>query len=248
MGDKRREQLLQVKAADMAPEIQAALVELAKAHSYARGMESDPWEFAVEIERLIARGLTTSDLRWLAKNGYVEHAQEITQPGDEDRRFRSSRNTAFEGKTCFVLTNAGVAITDAQPTDTVVIELAPCGGEILAGPVPTPRWDSQTHTFYVGEQIVKQYKVPSSNQEAILAAFHEEGWPRRVDDPLPPQAGQDAKYRLHYTIHRLNHHQRQNLIRFFGDGTGQGVYWEVTQSISLAHSVSRIRQKCRRAA
>ncbi len=74
---------------------------------------------------------------------------------------------------------------------------------------------------------MKQFKVPAANQERILAAFEEEGWPIRIDDPLPPNSEQDSKRRLHDTINSLNRNQKQNLIRFVGDGSGQGVRWEL---------------------
>jgi len=78
----------------------------------------------------------------------------------------------------------------------------------------------------MGEMVVKQFKVPAPNQEVILASFEEEGWPPRIDDPLPPQADQDSKRRLHDTIITLNRHQKNRLIRFSGDGSGEGVRWD----------------------
>jgi hypothetical protein len=68
--------------------------------------------------------------------------------------------------------------------------------------------------------------VPAANQERVLAAFEEEGWPVHIDDPLPPSPDQDSKRRLHDTINSLNRNQKCPLIRFVGDGTGQGVRWE----------------------
>ena len=64
------------------------------------------------------------------------------------------------------------------------------------------------------------------NQEAILTAFQEEGWPARIDDPLPPHPEQDPKRRLNDTIKCLNRKQSQSLIHFRGDGTGEAVIWE----------------------
>ena len=61
---------------------------------------------------------------------------------------------------------------------------------------------------------------------AILAAFEEEGWPSRIDDPLPPQPEQDSKRRLSDTIKCLNRKQASPLIHFRGDGTGEGVVWD----------------------
>ena len=61
----------------------------------------------------------------------------------------------------------------------------------------------------------------------ILAAFEEEGWPPRIDDPLPPKPDQDPKRRLHDTINSLNRNQQHLLIQFFGDGSGQGIRWNL---------------------
>jgi hypothetical protein len=111
-----------------------------------------------------------------------------------------------------------------------------------------PRWDRERRTLYVGDQVVKQFREPSPNQEAVLAAFHQEGWAYRIDDPLPHSPDQDPKYRLHHTIHRLNHNQRQTLIRFRGDGTGQGVCWELTEVVPLAFPSIPVPKSRRRAA
>ncbi len=103
--------------------------------------------------------------------------------------------------------------------------------EIRAADVPSvPHWNLETRTLSVNERIVKQFRVPSTNQEAVLAAFQEEGWPHRIDDPLPYRAGVKAKYRLHFTIGRLNRCKRESLIRFYGDGTGEGVCWAFSEA------------------
>jgi hypothetical protein len=88
-----------------------------------------------------------------------------------------------------------------------------------------PKWDRDRQELRLGDVVVKQFKVPAVNQERILAAFEEEGWPVRIDDPLPPATDQDPKARLHDTIVSLNRNQKHPLIRFYGDGTGQGVRW-----------------------
>jgi hypothetical protein len=90
----------------------------------------------------------------------------------------------------------------------------------------------------VGRQIVKQYRLPSPNQESVLSAFEEEGWPQRIDDPLRHKDEQDPKYRLKFTIHRLNDHQRRRLIRFSGDGTAEGVCWEHVVADDMAGDAS----------
>jgi hypothetical protein len=77
----------------------------------------------------------------------------------------------------------------------------------------------------VGGKAVKKFREPADNQEAILAAFEEEGWPVQVDDPIPPRDEVDPKERLHFTIAHLNEYQEHELIKFHGDGTGEAVRW-----------------------
>jgi hypothetical protein len=90
-----------------------------------------------------------------------------------------------------------------------------------------PRWDPECRVLLVGGRVVKQFRVPAGNQELILAAFEEMGWPRHIDDPLPPVHDLDPKQRLRDTISRLNRNQKQRLIRFHGDGNGRGLRWSL---------------------
>ena len=73
-----------------------------------------------------------------------------------------------------------------------------------------------------------------ANQQAILVAFEEEGWPRSIDDPLPYIPTKRLnKERLHATIRCLNANQANRLLRFRGDGTGERVLWEpIAASVS----------------
>jgi hypothetical protein len=89
-----------------------------------------------------------------------------------------------------------------------------------------PRWDELRRELLVDGQIVKRFRVPAPNQAAVLAAFEEESWPSRIFDPLPPQGDVSPKRRLHETIKALNGCRLARVIRFGGDGTGQGVLWE----------------------
>jgi len=90
-----------------------------------------------------------------------------------------------------------------------------------------PHWDPVRQELRLGEVVVKQFKVPAANQERVLAAFQEEGWPRRIDDPLPPSPDLDPKRRLHETISSLNRNLLRPWIHFHGDGTGQGIRWRL---------------------
>ena len=79
-----------------------------------------------------------------------------------------------------------------------------------------PKWDRDRHELRVGDRIVKRFKRPAVNQETILATFEDDGWPSRIDDPLPTLAEQDPKQRLHDTIKCLNRSQKRHLIHFQG--------------------------------
>jgi hypothetical protein len=210
-------------------------VQLAEARDYAGDAHRDVWDFAVEIAGLTALGLTVSDLRWLVSKGYVEHACEVTKPDDPVRRFRPGSNLTFVKETCFVLTQGGVSLLQGAGAACAILHLGgggvqgPLSPVAPASPVPaaTPRWDHQRRILSVGGRVVKQFRVPSPNQEAVLAAFQREGWPAYIGDPLPASGGPQGKIRLHDTIKCLNGRQEERLIRFRGNGTGLGVLWEM---------------------
>ncbi|QEG38133.1 hypothetical protein UC8_00860 [Roseimaritima ulvae] len=216
-----------------------ALEVLREAAEYAADTGSDIWDFAVSIRTLENFGLNESDLRWLVKKDYVRHAREVTPPGDNGRQFRSSGDLTFCKRTCFVLTQSGASMVRAMLADkpaAVDHDGVESNGkrrsdcQELPHTNGFPHWDSERRILYVDKRIVKRFKWRATNQEAVLSTFQEEGWPPRVDDPLPPHPEQDSKRRLSDTIKCLNHKQANDLIRFHGDGTGEGVTWERTDT------------------
>jgi hypothetical protein len=212
------------------PGLQRVIGLLANAESCAQGTESSPWEFAVELEVLIAEGLTANDVRWLVKMGYVEHAYELTRSHETTRRFRSCCNLGFGKRTCFILTASGAMLAASHkqyaPPKTQLSPAIPFTGGDADSAQGLPSWDSDRRILRMENRVVKQFKVPSPSQEAILAAFEEEGWPSAIDDPLPPQPEQDSKRRLRNTIQSLNANQKNPILRFRGDGSGQRIIWE----------------------
>lgn len=95
------------------------------------------------------------------------------------------------------------------------------------GEPDVPTWDSQRRELRINGTTVKRFKWTAVNQEAVLAVFEEEGWPLRIDDPLPPHPEQNSKRRLSDTIKCLNRKQQNKRIHFRGDGAGEGVTWEL---------------------
>lgn len=239
---------------EWSPALRSGLAELLRGAEYAQRAERSAWDFAVEIAILRAHGLTETDLRWLLCMGYAEHAREITRLDEDGRQFRPLGSLSFARRTCLVLTHRGIGVardlTRSRPEfpDRTKVPRAPprpSGGNGNGHPTSqaelphffgktnghrrgaVPTWDKERRELRVNEKLVKHFRWPAVNQETILAAFDEEGWPPRIDDPLPPLPEQDSKRRLHDTIKCMNKNQHQNLIQFHGDGTGEGVTWEL---------------------
>lgn len=206
--------------------ILAGLDCLLAAREYAAHLGYDAWQFAVEAAELRRAGLLASDLRWLVHGGLVEHRAEVSLPGEAERSFRVAGAT-FGKRSVFALTEAGFdwarQALAARPADSA----APRTHRAPSPPsaASRPHWDRDLQELRYEGVVIKRFKVPAPNQEVILSAFEEEGWPPRIDDPLPPQVDQEPKRRLHDTINSLNRNHQAARIRFLGDGSGQGVRW-----------------------
>ena len=224
------------------PQVRRGLLLLLQASKYARELARDVWDFAVEIATLQQAGLTNSDFRWLICKGYVEHAREITMSGENGRQFKRGGDLIFGKRTSFVLTGSGVRAAGEICKDATVFEngrgkvfwaTGRPTVESLYGrpqehiPAKVPRWDRDRRELRLGDHLVKVFKQPSPNQEIILMAFEEEKWPPRIDDPLPPHPDLVPKQRLRDAIKSLNRNQKARLIRFMGDGTAEGIRWEL---------------------
>jgi hypothetical protein len=218
------------------------LLLLLESSAYARMLDEDPWQFSLEWPELQRVGVHCSEGRWLIHRGLVGHAREVTSAEDGRRRFVASCNLSLSRRSCLVLTEAGQAVArrvaewpDAHIVTTVGAREAMQVGQIVspndtAKPRQPPRWDSSRRQLRVGSRIVKEFKVPAMNQEIVLAVFEEEGWPPRIDDPLPWKSDIDPQRRLHDTINSLNRRQRHRLIHFCSDGLAQGIRWEQIES------------------
>jgi hypothetical protein len=208
-----------------------AISLLRDAQDAARDLGVDVWEFAVEGQHLLAAGLSRTDLRWLVGKGYAMYqAAEALVERLCPHSFCPHLASVTPECSRFVLTGAGfnawLAWQGGAPLDGVVAsEMSSRTRDAL------PRWAGDLRELSWKGVLVKRFRGPAANQEALVAAFAEEGWPPRIDDPLPPAVDMDPKTRLHDTIKALNRHQLRPLLRFRGDGTGRGVWWSaVTKS------------------
>ena len=216
--------------------VQEGLGALLWAHNYAVDLAQDAWDFAVEFACLRNLGITNNDLRWMVGKGWVEYAEETTPPDQDRRTFQCGGVLTFAAGSCFILTSSGVSVAQ-QVCEEVLAGRSPAGRNVLGrdgvlgggedvNSEVMPKWDAERHQLFLGSTLVKEFKLPSPNQGTILMAFEEERWPARIDDPLPPSPNVDSKARLRYTIKSLNKNQKKKVIRFMGDGTGEGIRWE----------------------
>jgi len=221
-------------------QLRRGIALLMQAGAYAAELKHDPWDFAVEIRTLRNAGLTDSDLRWMICKGYVQHAREITLPVESRRKFWTGGGLSFTRRSCFILTEHGREVAhelNSMLSPPIPLNYTPPAASRISldrpsaprtpPPGQTPKWDSERHEFWVENLLVKEFKLPSPNQATILMAFEEEGWPPRIDDPLPVVPSVDPKRRLNNTIKNLNRNQKHRVVRFMGDGTGEGVRWEL---------------------
>lgn len=212
-----------------------ALGLLLEGYDYAHELGRDVWDFALAVQCLHRHGQTDNGLRWLIVKGLVTHASENSTSSTEPRVFSPEAPLQLTERSCFVLTPQGAdCARKLTPMPSPLQSHANGHTTVTLGngqPASTvPHWDECRRELRIGDLVIKQFKRPAGNQELILAAFEEEGWPPRIDDPLPPSNGIDPKQRLHDTIQRLNQHQLQSRIRFRGDGMGRGVRWEFVTS------------------
>ena len=174
-----------------------ALALLGEAKSHALAAERDTWEFALDVKELRWFGIKNCTLRSLICRGLIEHAIDVTTLGDTKRCCRTTSHLQFTDQSCFMLTATGESYLDgtlAQTKGLPAPHLAFGQSPPETSPV-TPEWNDETRVLCLGTVVIKQYRVPAPVQAAILSTFQEEGWPARIDDPLPPDGNGDPKQR-----------------------------------------------------
>ena len=117
-------------------------------------------------------------------------------------------------------------LRDARPLDSPPEQddPEPDVPERALGPEPClnakPRWDAILRVLTWNNKTVGAYARRAPNQAMILSAFEEEGWPTRIDDPLP-------RGRLRQTLKDLQKKFKDAPITFRADGTGEGILWTI---------------------
>lgn len=198
--------------------LQPVFALLQESSELARRCHTNLWQCSVAIGQLYSLGATDRDLQQLVASGLTQHGRETTGADSTDERTFASADNGFGPKSCFVLAPAGVEVMK----DTG-IEKRRVNGLIDLRPI----WNTCNNELRIAGQLVKRFKWRAPNQERLIMAFEEQGWPTRIADPLEKDEMVDPKRRLHDTIKCLNRRHVRDLMRFHGDGTGQGVEWRV---------------------
>ncbi len=230
-------------ALDDGQQVLESLRRLFRARQLAEDCGKSVWDFAIEIQDLQKTGVSSEQLRWLVAKQIVDHATEDPAAANQGRRFRSFGGLRLTDESCFTLTEEGLKLLvqsdqsetpdacrqpdgfipiNGQPRDTNTGGLIP---EFAIRTTEFPVWDGMRRELRLGSVIVKKFRCRAANQESVLAAFQEDGWPARIDDPLSPVENIEPKRRLADTVKCLNRKQAKPLLKFAGDGTGEGVTW-----------------------
>jgi hypothetical protein len=196
------------------PRFWPVLMALAEAHDLGLAAGRDVWQFALEIQALGQLGVSYSQMRLLITEGLIEHRLETSRPTDRERKFRRTKNLALLPESRFVISARGLELARSQGT-----------GAIGTAGDGKPRWDPGRRELWFGGQRVKALKGQAKNQEPVLAAFQEQGWPQCIECPLLAVGDQSRGERLMYALKALNRSQEPPAIHFHGNGTGRCVCW-----------------------
>ena len=237
-ADERGDATLPVLSG-FAVQLRSALELLEQGRRLALDVSCDPVEFGIGLDQFHRFDVPDMLITWFLRKGYVK----ACTPGEGNKQTGGHEATVVEVEnqsTVYLLTESGIRLAHSvlsadsssllgAPTSlgiagrTMELELQHGGVEVVK-----PEWDIVRRELWYSGKLIKRYKLPSMNQETILTAFQEERWTLRIDDPLPQHAKLNPHVRLGNTIKALNRHQKNPLLRFRGDGTGEGVIWEPT--------------------
>jgi hypothetical protein len=95
-----------------------------------------------------------------------------------------------------------------------------------ATPPAEPVWNKDTGELSIGGKVAKRIKniKLAIHVVRILDDFARDGWPPRIDDPLPFAGESERKRRLKLAVESLNDGIAG--MRFHRDGSTTGIVWE----------------------
>lgn len=172
---------------------------------------------SLPLPTLLRNGLTEAQFGWLLCSGYARlgNGEAGDSNGDHEIVVAPTPNgRAFFDRLRFQASRLATSMSRSHESP------------ICEPGDSRPYWDASRRELRFDGRCVKRLRRPAPNQVLVLAVFQEEGWPPQIHDPLPPDQRVNSRVRLRDTIASLNQGQTPLVIRFSGDGTGEGVRWE----------------------
>ena len=222
---------------------------LRQAYDAAFACGRDAWDFSVELSQMQKIGVETHVLRTLICKGWIVHRKETTPTDQNQRTFEQVDGLALSEQSCFIISKQGYEIANShemkqretvetnsmsshhsKPLSQTVeneVDTSQLGASSRPHQPLKPVWDRERRELRLGKIVVKRFKWPAENQELVLDAFEDQGWPPRISNPLAAHPSICPKRRLHDTLKCLNRKQVNELVKFRGDGTGLGVLLEI---------------------
>jgi hypothetical protein len=207
--------------------LRATLQNLFRLNAYAKQNRMSLNHFAVPMSDFQLWGHSEMQLRVLVMEGVLLHLRETTVHTSRSRQFEKGGLHSFGKTSCFLLSDTQDETLGGLLASNEIEYRGHAATPALDLASTLPIWDPRKRKLMFYGMLVKHFRCPAHNQETILSAFQEEEWLPRISDPLPPISSSDSKQRLHDTIRSLNRNQANPLIKFGGDGTGEGIVWEV---------------------
>ncbi len=187
----------------------AALLLLLGKFRRAELLERSVWDFSCSGPQLRELGASETLLQTLLELDLicrVVRPSALFEPDREGEPLSSGWSTHCS----FVLTPRGAALAGDLE-----------GGKLRRSPI----WDVVRRELRYQGLLVKRFQRAALNQECILSALEELGWPRRIDNPLPRDSVVDPEQRLHDTVKNLNRGHRHHVLQFRMEADGRGVRW-----------------------
>jgi len=206
-----------------------AYMQLLVARWAAMDSHGDPRHSTIPLEAFRARGIEDSILLWMFYQAHVEHLQADQSAANCPSEPQPAQGLRFGDTSAFCLTEEGESFAE-RFLDAVLVPaqestFRAARDMVFLGPL-LPHYDKDERVLHWGRHVLKCFRQPSVNQELVLRAAQEQGWPVWFDDPLPRASGTNPKTRLHDTTKDLNRRQAESLIHFKGDGSGRRIGWE----------------------
>jgi hypothetical protein len=204
-----------------------ALALLRRAWDRAGPLQVRMWPCALPARDLWAAGVDNVVLRGLQLLRCIEQRREPSEHRGRKREFEKVRPAKISARSCFVLTPHGRSFTQGILAANPTGPWAQLLGKEVGRTEPRPKYVREDRVLLWQGRPVKRFpKQPAHNQVLVLTAWEEQDFRSPLLDPLPRRSGVDPRTRFHDTIKALNRNQVNPLLRFRGNGTGEGAIWE----------------------